>query len=50
MVCKRLALLRGMTPLGQNRILKMASLVEILDEAGLKKGENLYPKWQCSLS
>lgn len=34
---KRVALLRGVTPVGQNRIPKMAYLVEILEEAGLEK-------------
>ncbi|MGT2754742.1 DUF1697 domain-containing protein [Streptococcus ovis] len=34
---KRVALLRGVTPVGQNRIPKMAYLVKILEEAGLEK-------------
>lgn len=34
---KKIALLRGVTPVGQNRIPKMAYLVEILEEAGLEK-------------
>ncbi len=34
---KRVALLRGVTPVGQNRIPKMIYLVEILEEAGLEK-------------
>ena len=33
---KKVALLRGVTPVGQNRIPKMAYLVEILTEAGLE--------------
>lgn len=32
-----IALLRGVTPTGKNRIPKMSYLVEILEEAGLKK-------------
>lgn len=36
---KKVALLRGVTPVGQNRIPKMAYLVEILTEAGLKNVE-----------
>ena len=34
---KRIALPRGVTPVGQNRIPKMAYLVKILEEAGLEK-------------
>lgn len=33
---KKVALLRGVTPVGQNRIPKMTYLVEILTEAGLE--------------
>ncbi|MGT2772667.1 DUF1697 domain-containing protein [Streptococcus infantarius] len=33
---KKVALLRGVTPVGQNRITKMAYLAEILTEAGLE--------------
>ena len=33
---EKVALLRGVTPVGQNRIPKMAYLAEILTEAGLE--------------
>lgn len=32
-----IALLRGVTPIGKNRIPKMSFLVEILEKVGLKK-------------
>lgn len=34
---KKIALLRGVTPVGQNKIPKMSYLVQILEEAGLNK-------------
>ncbi len=34
---KKITLLRGVTPVGQNKIPKMSYLVQILEEAGLNK-------------